>query len=56
MIYTIETNENKEKELKIQEPIEGILYHIVSNPKFVSLATGLALSWLGITVSSVDHP
>jgi hypothetical protein len=47
----------KKERLKIEEPIEDILYHIVSNPKFVSLAAGLALSGLGIIMllSSVDH-
>ena len=42
---------------QIGEQIEDILSKIVSNPKFVPLATGLALSAVGITISlsSGDH-
>ena len=42
---------------QIGEQIEDILSKIVSNPKFLPLATGLALSAVGITISlsSGDH-
>ncbi len=42
---------------EIGEKIEDILSKIVSNPKFVPLATGLALTAMGITMSlsSGDH-
>jgi|tagenome__1003787_1003787.scaffolds.fasta_scaffold18665412_1 hypothetical protein len=42
---------------EIGEKLEDILSKIVSNPKFVPLATGLALSAVGIimSLSSGDH-
>ena len=53
-----ELNEGTKREkLEIGEKIEDILFKIVSNPKFVPLATAFALSTLGITLSlsSGDH-
>ena len=43
--------ETKKEKLEIGEKIEDILYRMVSSPRFVPLATALALSGLGITVS-----
>jgi len=47
----------KKEKFEIEEKIEDILSKIVSNPKFVPLATALALSGLGISLSlsSGDH-
>ena len=46
----------KKEKLEVGEKIEDILYKMVSSPKFVPLATALAMSGLGITMSlSIDH-
>jgi hypothetical protein len=54
----IKQNSNsKTEKLEIGAKIEDILSKIVYNPKFVPIATGLALSAMGITISlsSGDH-